>query len=74
MTADHLRLIRRMHIEPNRCMALLADAIASADQWYARREATLTTFDREATDSVRRLRAAGRIQVSIGWNSTGATA
>jgi hypothetical protein len=74
MTADHLGLMRRRRIELNRCMALLADAIASAERWYERREATLAAFDREATGSVSRLRAAGRIQASIVWHSTGTAA
>jgi hypothetical protein len=68
MTPDHLALIRRKRIERDRCAALLADAITRAERWYARREATLAAFDRDAANSVGRLRAAGRIEASIRWH------
>lgn len=74
MTPDHLELIRRKHIELERCRALLADAIKRADYWYARREATLAALDREATHSVDRLRAERRIDASIHWETTSAAA
>jgi hypothetical protein len=64
MTADHLELIRRKRIELDRCRWLLADAIKRSERWYARREATLAAFDRDAAAVVGRLRAEGRIQAS----------
>jgi hypothetical protein len=74
MTPDHLALIRRKRLERDRCAALLADAITRAERWYARREATLTAFDRHTARDVGRLRAEGRIEPSIRWEPTRAAA
>ena len=74
MTPAHLELMRRQHIELERCRALLADAIKRAERWYARREATLAAFDHDAANGVGRLRAEGRIDASIRWETTGAAA
>jgi hypothetical protein len=66
--------MRRKRLERDRCAARLADAITRAERWYARREATLTAFDRDAASGVGRLRAEGRIEASIRWEPTRAAA
>jgi hypothetical protein len=71
MTSDSRELIQHSRIERDRSARRLADAIAGADRWYARREATLAAFDRDATETVTRLRAAGRISASIAWDPAG---
>ena len=52
-------------LDLKRCTALLADAIARGDRWYARQEATLAALEHDAATAVSRLRAAGLIQPSI---------
>jgi len=59
-------------LDLKRCTALLADAIARADRWYARREATLAALEHDAASAVSRLRAAGLIQPAIVSDPTGA--
>jgi hypothetical protein len=61
-------LMRRERLELKRCLALLAEAIAQADRWYARREAELDAFDRRARSTIDRLRAEHRIDASMTWN------
>ena len=72
MTADSRDLILHKRLERDRSARRLVEAIARADRWYARREAKLAAFDRDATDVVTRLRSAGRIQASMFWHPTGA--
>ena len=67
MTTESRELVAHKRLERNRCARLLADEIARSDRWYARREATLVAFDRDATVTVTRLRAEGRIDASIRW-------
>jgi hypothetical protein len=50
------------------CLALLDEAIARAERWYARRERTLAEFDHQASDVVRRLRAAAVVRPSMSWD------
>jgi hypothetical protein len=50
------------------CLALLDEAIARAERWYARRERTLAEFDHRAADVVRRLRAAAMVRPSMSWD------
>ena len=50
------------------CLALLDEAIARAERWYARRERALAEFDLRAADSVRRLRNAGMLAPFRGWD------
>jgi hypothetical protein len=69
MTPDLHDLVERERIELKRCLALLAEAIAQADRWYARREADLTALDRRARARVDRLRTEHRIDASIAWHS-----
>ena len=45
------------------CLALLEEAIARAERWYARRERALADFDLRAEEMVRRLRKAGMLGV-----------
>jgi hypothetical protein len=71
MTTESRELITHRRLERNRCARLLADEIARSDRWYARREATLAAFDRDATAAVSRLRAEGRIDPSIRWSCGG---
>ena len=51
------------------CLALLDEAIARADRWFACRERVLADFDVRADDMVRRLRIAGMIAPSATWTS-----
>jgi hypothetical protein len=56
------------HPEPedfDLCLALLDEAIARAERWYARRERALAEYDDRAADVVRRLRNAGMLQPSM---------
>jgi hypothetical protein len=46
------------------CLALLEEAIARAERWFARRERALAEFDLHAVDAVRRLRSAGVLGLS----------
>jgi hypothetical protein len=43
------------------CLALLEEAIARAERWYARRERALADFDLRAEEMVRMLRNAGML-------------
>jgi hypothetical protein len=54
------------------CLALLDEAIARAERWYADREREIAELDHRAADVVRRLREAGAVRPSITW--TAATA
>jgi hypothetical protein len=54
------------------CLALLDEALARAERWYARRERTLAEFDRRCVDTVRRLREAGVVRPSMSWDRTNA--
>ena len=49
-------------------MALLNEAIARAERWYACREMGLAEFDLRAVDAVRRLRGAGILESSATWD------
>jgi hypothetical protein len=49
------------------CLALLDEAIARAERWYARREHVLADFDQRAADMVLRLRDAGMLGASTRW-------
>jgi hypothetical protein len=69
MAPDLHDLVRRERLELNRCLRLLAEAIAQADRWYARREAELAAFDRRARTGVDRLRAEHRINSSMVWHT-----
>jgi hypothetical protein len=69
MSPDLHDLVRRERIELKRCLALLAEAIAQADRWYARREAELAAFDRRARATVDRLRAEHQIDASMAWHT-----
>jgi hypothetical protein len=71
MTIESRQLVTHRRLERNRCARQLAAEIARSDRWYARREATLAAFDRDATDTVNRLRAEGRIDASIRWSCGG---
>jgi hypothetical protein len=68
MTADSRERIKRQHIELTRCFALLAEAIARAERWYARQEAELAAFDRHARSTVDWLRAGGWVEPSTAWH------
>ena len=68
MTAAARERSLREHIELKRCLALLAEAIARAERWYARQEAELAEFDRHATGTVDWLRAGGWVEPSITWH------
>jgi hypothetical protein len=68
MTPGPHDLVKRERIELKRCLALLAEAIAQADRWYARREAELAAFDRRARSTVDRLRAEHRVNASMAWH------
>ena len=50
------------------CMALLEEAIARAERWFARRERALAECDLRADDAVRRLRSAGMLGPSAAWD------
>ena len=67
MTSDAHDLLKHDRIELKRCVALLADAIARAERWYARREAELVAFDRRTKRRVDRLRIDGSVQPSLIW-------
>jgi hypothetical protein len=67
MTADAQDLVRRERLELKRCLALLAEAIAHAERWYARREAELVAFDRSAGRAVDRLRIERHVRASMTW-------
>jgi hypothetical protein len=69
MAPDFHDLVRREHPEFKRCLALLAEAIAQADRWYARREAELAAFDRRTRAGVDRLRAEHRVNPSLAWHA-----
>jgi hypothetical protein len=49
------------------CLALLEEAIARAERWFACRERALAEFDLRAVDAVRRLRSAGVLAPSATW-------
>jgi len=68
MTADSRERIKCEHIELKRCLALLAEAIARAERWYARQEAELAAFDRRAKGTVDWLRTGGWVEPSPAWN------
>ena len=68
MTPDSRERIERQHIETKRCLALLAEAIARAERWYARQEAERSAFDRRATRTVDWLRTGGWVGPAIVWN------
>lgn len=68
MTPDLHDLVRRERVELHRRLALLAEAIAQADRWYARREAELAAFDRRARSAVDRLRSEQRVDAATAWN------
>jgi hypothetical protein len=72
MTAASRERINHEHLELKRCLALLAEAIARAERWYARQEAELTAFDRRAKGAVDWLRTSGRVEPSMVWHSAGA--
>jgi hypothetical protein len=72
MTAESRERINRQHIELNRCLALLAEAIARAERWYARQEAELAAFDRRAKGTVDWLRVGGWVEPSMAWHPAGA--
>jgi hypothetical protein len=69
MAPDRHNLVRHERAELKRCLALLAEAIAHADRWYARREAELAAFDRRAISTVDRLRTGHRIDASMAWHT-----
>jgi hypothetical protein len=69
MRPDAREHIHRQHLELTRCLALLAEAIARAERWYARQEAELASFDRRATDTVTRLRSGGWVGPSYAWRA-----
>jgi hypothetical protein len=52
------------------CLALLDEAIARAERWYACRERALAELDLRATDIVRRLRDAGMVRRSMTWDGS----
>jgi hypothetical protein len=72
MTAESRERIRREHLELQRLLTLLAQAIARAERWYARQEAELAAFDRRASSTVERLRAGGWVEPSTAWHPAGA--
>jgi hypothetical protein len=49
------------------CLALLDQAIARAERWFACRERGLADFDVRAADGVRRLRLAGMVGPTTTW-------
>ena len=49
-------------------MALLNEAIARAERWFACRELGLSALDLRAVDAVRRLRGAGILERSATWD------
>ena len=49
-------------------MALLNEAIARAERWFACREMALAELDLRAVDAVRRLRGAGILEASATWD------
>jgi hypothetical protein len=71
MTPDARECINRRHLELQRCFALLAEAIARAERWYARQEAELLAFDRRAKGSVDWLRTGGWVEPSLEWHPAG---
>ena len=68
MTADARERIKREQVELKRCLALLAEAIARAERWYARQEAELAAFDRRTGGTVNSLRAGGWVDPSLAWH------
>jgi hypothetical protein len=56
------------------CVALLDEAIARAERWFACRERVLADFDVRATEMVRRLRVAGMVGPSTTWTGRDADA
>jgi hypothetical protein len=71
MTAESRERIRREHLELQRLLTLLAQAIARAERWYARQEAELLAFDRRAKGSVDWLRTGGWVEPSLEWHPAG---
>ena len=67
-TADAHELLRRAQNELRHCLALLAEAIASAERWYGRREAELAAFDRRAGQAVYELRSRHHVGASTTWH------
>ena len=60
---------RRAHAEFQQCLALLAETIARAEHWYARRERQLVALDEHAADTVGRLRAGGHVLPTLVWHA-----
>jgi hypothetical protein len=61
--------VYRRHLEVLLCAARLHEAIASAERWYAQREADLSRFDQRATATVRQLVSDARVRPSLAWSS-----
>ena len=53
------------------CLALLDEAIARAERWYACRERELAELDRREAEIVGRLRKAGMLWPSTTWSAGG---
>jgi hypothetical protein len=69
MTAEVRERRNRDHIELMRCFALLAEAIARAERWYAHQEAELNAFDRRAAGTVAWLRTGGWVAPTLAWHA-----
>jgi hypothetical protein len=51
------------------CLALLDEAIARAERWYACRERELAELERREAETVGRLRQAGMLSPSMTWSA-----
>jgi hypothetical protein len=51
------------------CLALLDEAIARAERWYACRERELAELERREAEIVGRLRQAGMLSPSMTWSA-----